>query len=101
MKQIKALLKLAMFVAPAAWAADSPIEMEGTTVRGASELPKVLYIVPWKKSDMGDVSMQPGNDLFNEELAPLDRDIFRRQVMFYDQLQKDTVAETAPTTKKK
>lgn len=70
-------------------AADAPVEMEGTTIRGASELPKVLYIVPWKKSDIGDVSIQPADDIFNEELAPLDRDIFRRQVMFYDQLQKD------------
>lgn len=101
MKQIKTLLMMTILATPVAWAADSPVEMEGTTVRGASELPKVLYIVPWKKSDLGDVSAQPGNDLFNEELVPLDRDIFRRQVMFYDQLQKDTVAETAPTTNKK
>lgn len=101
MKQINTFLMTAILLAPAAWAAESPVEMEGTTVRGASELPKVLYIVPWKKSDLGDVSTQPGNDLFNEELVPLDRDIFRRQVMFYDQLQKDTVAETAPTTTKK
>lgn len=99
MRKIKILLLSAAFVAPALWAADSPVEMEGTTVRGASELPKVLYIVPWKKSDLGDVSMQPGSDIFNEELVPLDRDIFRRQVMFYDQLQKDTVADTEPTTK--
>ena len=75
-------------------AADAPVEMEGTTIRGASELPKVLYIVPWKKADMGDVSIQPADDIFNEELAPLDRDIFRRQVMFYDQLQKDASVDT-------
>ena len=77
-----------------AFAADAPVEMEGTTIRGASELPKVLYIVPWKKADMGDVSIQPADDIFNEELAPLDRDIFRRQVMFYDQLQKDASVDT-------
>lgn len=76
-------------------AADAPVEMEGTTIRGASELPKVLYIVPWKKADMGDVSIQPTDDIFNEELAPLDRDIFRRQVMFYDQLQKDASVDTS------
>jgi len=76
-------------------AADAPVQMEGTTIRGASELPKVLYIVPWKKADMGDVSIQPADDIFNEELAPLDRDIFRRQVMFYDQLQKDASVETS------
>jgi len=80
-------------------AADAPVQMEGTTIRGASELPKVLYIVPWKKSDMGDVSIQPADDIFNEELAPLDRDIFRRQVMFYDQLQKDASVDTSVKNK--
>lgn len=79
--------------APGAWSADA-VEMEGTTIRGATELPKVLYIVPWKKADLGDVSIQPGDDVFNEELVPLDRDIFRRQVLFYDQLQNG--ASTAP-----
>ena len=101
MKQIKVWLIPAILLTAHVWAADAPVEMEGTTVRGASELPKVLYIVPWKKSDMGDVSVQPGNDLFNEELEPLDRDIFRRQVMFYDQLQKDAAAESAAAPAKK
>ncbi len=76
------------------WAADA-VDMEGTTIRGATELPKVLYIVPWKKADLGDISIQPGDDIFNEELVPLDRDIFRRQVLFYDQLQSGAAA--APT----
>ena len=80
-------------------AADAPVEMESITIHGASELPKVLYIVPWKKADMRDVSIQPADDIFNEELAPLDRDIFRRQVMFYDQLQKD--ASVDPSVNKK
>lgn len=90
----RGLLLTMMAFAPMAWAADDPVEMQGTNIRGSAELPKVLYIVPWKKSDMGDISIQPGNDIFNEELAPLDRDIFRRQVMFYDLLQKDASRES-------
>jgi len=88
-------------VATRAWAAEA-VQMEGTTIRGATELPKVLYIVPWKKADLGDVSIQPGDDIFNEELVPLDRDIFRRQVMFYDQLQNGaSAAETPPSNPRK
>lgn len=84
-----------------AWAAEA-IDMEGTTIRGATELPKVLYIVPWKKADLGDVSIQPGDDVFNEELVPLDRDIFRRQVLFYDQLQNGaSAAPAAPSNPRK
>jgi hypothetical protein len=89
--------------ASTAWAADA-VEMEGTTIRGATELPKVLYIVPWKKADLGDVSIQPGDDVFNEELVPLDRDIFRRQVLFYDQLQGGASAaapEQAPASSRR
>ena len=93
-----AIISLGMLM-QTAFAADAPVEMEGTTIRGASELPKVLYIVPWKKADMGDVSIQPADDIFNEELAPLDRDIFRRQVMFYDQLQKDASVDTGVKNK--
>jgi len=89
-----AIVSVIVLMKPAL-AADASVEMEGTTIRGASELPKVLYIVPWKKADMGDVSIQPADDIFNEELAPLDRDIFRRQVMFYDQLQKDASVDTS------
>jgi hypothetical protein len=88
------LVCAAVMASATVYAADAPIELEGTTIRGATELPKVLYIVPWKKADLGDVSIQPGDDIFNEELVPLDRDIFRRQVMFYDQLQKDSAAGT-------
>src|SRR5258706_7832453 len=31
------------------------MELDATSVTGNRELPKVLYIVPWKKSDLGDL----------------------------------------------
>ncbi len=65
-------------------AAEDPIEMKGTNIRGSSELPKVLYIVPWKKAELGDILMQAGISMFDDELAPIDRDVFRRQVQYYD-----------------
>ena len=53
------------------------------------ELPKVLYIVPWQKSDPGDLIGRPVNTLLDEVLAPLDREEFIRQVDYYSDLYGD------------
>ncbi len=52
-------------------------------ITGNQELPKVLYIVPWKKSDPGDLMGRPANTLLDEVLAPLDREEFIRRVDYY------------------
>ncbi|HEY0941615.1 MAG TPA: hypothetical protein VGE08_16050 [Steroidobacter sp.] len=59
------------------------LELDTTVVTGNRELPKVLYIVPWKKSDLGDLPAQPFNTLLDEALTPVDRDVFRREVTYY------------------
>jgi hypothetical protein len=57
-----------------------------TEITGNQELPKVLYIVPWQKSDPGELMGRPVNSLLDEVLAPLDREEFIRQVEYYDDL---------------
>ena len=59
------------------------------TVTGDREQPKVMYIVPWKSSDIGDLSGKPMNSLLDEALAPVDRDEFRRQVAYFDAVKAD------------
>lgn len=68
---------------PAAHPKSDFIALGTTTVTGNRELPKVMYIVPWKKSDIGDMSGKPVNSLLDEVLAPVDRDVFRREVAYY------------------
>jgi hypothetical protein len=63
------------------------LELDTTDITGNRELPKVLYIVPWKRSDLGDVVGKPANSLLDEVLQPLDRDVFRRENRYYDSLQ--------------
>jgi len=60
--------------------------LDRTSIRGNQELPRVLYIVPWKDSEIGDVVGKPVNSLIDEVLAPVDRDVFRRQTKYFDQL---------------
>jgi hypothetical protein len=68
------------------------LELDTTVVTGNRELPKVLYIVPWKKADLGDLPAQPFNTLLDEVLTPVDRDVFRREVTYYDALDERTDA---------
>ena len=69
--------------APAGRRSTDRLELDTTVVTGNRELPKVLYIVPWKKADIGDLPAQPFNTLLDEALTPVDRDVFRREVTYY------------------
>ena len=57
-------------------------EIDRAQIIGNRELPKVLYIVPWKKPLPGDLSSRPLDSVLDEALAPVDRDVFRRQVRY-------------------
>jgi type IV secretory pathway VirB10-like protein len=62
------------------------LDLDPTDIKGNRELPKVLYIVPWKRADLGDVVGKPVNSLLDEVLQPLDRDVFKRENRYYDDL---------------
>lgn len=81
MRQIVVFLVLFLFAALAH--SENRLELEETKVRGATELPKVLYIVPWKKSEM-DTKPVELNTMVEEVMSPVDRDILRRQVDFFE-----------------
>ncbi len=66
--------------------AEERLEMEGTAIIGNQELPKVLYIVPWKQSELPDLSEPPLQSLIDDALMPIDREEFRREVVYHDAL---------------
>jgi hypothetical protein len=65
------------------------LELDTTQVTGNRELPRVLYIVPWKRADLGDLVGKPVNSLLDEVLTPVDRDVFKRENRYYRALQPD------------
>jgi len=62
------------------------MQLGRTEITGNQELPTVMYIVPWKKADPGDLMGKPVNTLLDEVLAPIDREEFIRQVDYYGDL---------------
>lgn len=60
------------------------LDLEGTTITGNQELPKALHIVPWKPADAGELAARPMNSLVDEILAPVDRDVFLRELEYYE-----------------
>jgi len=56
-------------------------ELSGMSIVGNDEAPKSLYIVPWKSSEIGvETSLYM---MFNESVVAVDRDVFMRQLEFY------------------
>ena len=82
---------------PKAPGGNDRLDLGTATVTGDREQPKVMYIVPWKKSDIGDLSGKPMNSLLDEALAPVDRDEFRREVAYYDAVRADAPQSGAST----
>jgi hypothetical protein len=72
------------------------LELGTATVTGDREQPKVMYIVPWKRSDIGDLAGKPMNSLVDEILAPVDRDVFKREVVYYGAVQAEASQNGAP-----
>jgi hypothetical protein len=62
--------------------AEDRANIETTQIVGNRELPKVLYIVPWKKPTPAELAGRAPSSLLDEVLAPIDRDVFRRQINF-------------------
>jgi hypothetical protein len=71
------------------------LELDSTAITGNRELPKVLYIVPWKKADIGDLIGRPANSLLDEVLTPVDREVFRRQTDYFTKLNAEAAPQAA------
>ena len=65
--------------------ADESTEQRGTSIIGNNELPKALFITPWKEPQAPLQLDRPLNSLLKSHLEPVDPDVFRRQLRHYQQ----------------
>ena len=72
------LLAAGMLLGAGAFAQDRA-DIDRTQIIGNRELPKVLIIVPWKKPLPDALNGKPPASVLDEALAPIDREVFRRQ----------------------
>jgi hypothetical protein len=68
--------------AAAAGAEGEPHVVSGMSITGNNETPKSLYIVPWKSSEIG-LETNLTSSLLNEDMAPVDKIVFMRELDFY------------------
>lgn len=95
MKRSAALL---LWLAAGATLAQDRADIDRTQVIGNRELPKVLYIVPWKKPPPGQLSGKPAHSVLDDLMTPIDRDVFRRHLN-YDQQLAGPRPSTSPPSK--
>ena len=63
--------------------AEQRLDMEGAAIFGNKESPNVLYVVPWRPAKQLTGMIPPEMNTIDELLVPLDRDVFRRRVDWY------------------
>ena len=96
MKRLSNLLVLACVLSQGLAQAQERSNVDGPAILGNQELPKVLYIVPWKKPVQTEVAGKGFVSVVNEDLVPIDREVFLRQVQFQSQLQARQQPKSAP-----
>jgi hypothetical protein len=96
----RATIVLAAAFASGGAMAQDRADIDRTQIIGNRELPKVLYIVPWKRPVPGDLAGRPLDSVIDEALAPVDRDVFRRQVRYFNatEAQAASAAAAPPAT---
>src|SRR5438876_11666872 len=58
----------------------------GMSILGNQEAPKALVIVPWKRSELGNV---PGiSTLLDDSRKPIDKEVFMRMLSYYEIAQR-------------
>jgi hypothetical protein len=96
MKTLLLTAAIASLGAPAL--AQDRAEMERTPIVGNRELPKVLYIVPWKKATAPPLLGRPAVSVLDEPPTAIDRDVLRRQVRLDGRLQQRETPTSSPVS---
>jgi len=88
MKLLTGIATIAVLAASVSVPAAEQMELDGMAVIGNRELPKALFIVPWKDPSADLMPERPVNSLIDEALQPVDPDVFRRKLDYFDTVHK-------------
>ena len=79
----KLLIVIILLTCNSSLLAENRIKLESMSIIGNKELPKMLYIVPWKNSELPEMNIPPIESLIDEALSTVDRDDFKRKIRYY------------------
>jgi glucose/arabinose dehydrogenase len=66
----------------------------GMSILGNQEAPKALVIVPWKRSELGNI--QGISTLLDDSRLPIDKEVFMRMLSYYEITQETARPGGAP-----
>ena len=71
----------------------------GMSILGNQEAPKALVIVPWKRSELGNVVGI--STMLDDSKQPIDKEVFMRMLSYYEIRSEKPQAETAAQGRKR
>lgn len=78
---------LVLMLLPVLCLAEQRIQLKSSTITGNSELPKILYVVPWKKVAATEIKYRlTVHGIADDVLKPIDPEEFQRQAKNYAEL---------------
>lgn len=81
------VLFLLLLSIPAVCFAEQKIKLKSSTITGNSELPKILYVVPWKKVAATEIKYKlTVHGISDDVLKAIDPEEFQRQAKNYAEL---------------
>ena len=77
---IRAVVLLTLLLPMQVYSAEDKLKLDGTSIIGNSEMPNVLYIVPWKKTPEPNLNPELHESLIDVQLTPIDRQVFLKRI---------------------
>lgn len=74
--------------------AEDQIESEGTRIIGDTDMPKALYIVPWKKPALSALSSHSLMPFVSDALLSVTRESLMKEIKSHELFQLDKVSRT-------
>ncbi|MCK4710662.1 MAG: hypothetical protein KAU21_18755 [Gammaproteobacteria bacterium] len=84
------LITIFLLLLPISGMAEQRIKLKSSTITGNSELPKILYVVPWKNVVATEINYKlTVHGVADDVLKPIDPEEFQRQAKNYAELIKN------------
>ncbi len=86
LKKTISLLMFSLVLVVSTSHAEVRLDLDATSIIGNRELPRIVYLIAWRDAPEGDILEQSLESNHDNRMIPLDRDVFQRQISYYELL---------------